>query len=164
MHALVILASFNSLFFGLFGVNWEDIDSRITEEFPQVELLSTDSLLNQMQERLSPMLIDVREIEEYKISHLQTAVNVKTAEEIAQLITDKSTPIVVYCSVGYRSAGVAAGLQGMGYENVLSLQHSIFEWANKNYPMIDDQGDTDKVHPFNRAWGALVASRFHQYP
>jgi len=52
----------------------------------------------------------------------------------------------------------------MGYENVLSLQHSIFEWANKNYPMIDDQGDTDKVHPFNRAWGALVASRFHQYP
>ena len=64
MHALVILASFNSLFFGLFGVNWEDIDSRIIEEFPQVELLSTDSLLNQMQERLSPMLIDVREIKE----------------------------------------------------------------------------------------------------
>lgn len=164
MHALVILASFNSFFLGLFGVNWEDIDSRIIEEFPQVELLSTDSLLNQMQERLSPMLIDVREIKEYKISHLQTAANVKTAEEIAQLITDKSTSIVVHCSVGYRSAGVAAGLQGMGYENVLSLQHSIFEWANKNYPMIDDQGDADKVHPFNRAWGALVASRFHQYP
>ncbi len=163
MHALVILASFNSFFLGLFGVNWEDIDSRIIEEFPQVELLSTDSLLNQMQERLSPMLIDVREIKEYKISHLQTAANVKTAEEIAQLITDKSTSIVVHCSVGYCSAGVAAGLQGMGYENVLSLQHSIFEWANKNYPMIDGQGDTDKINLLNRA-GALVDFRLYRYP
>jgi 3-mercaptopyruvate sulfurtransferase SseA len=71
---------------------------------------------------------------------------------------------VVYCSVGYRSAIVAAQLQALGYSNVLNLRHSIFEWAEKGYPLLNEAGDTNKVHPYNRAWGALIDASYHFYP
>ena len=109
-------------------------------------------------------LFDVREPEEYAVSHLKGAQNQPKANMIASKLPDKSTPIVVYCSVGYRSAAVAAELQDLGYTNVLNLHHSIFEWVEKGYPLLNDGGETNKVHPYNRAWGALIDASFHFYP
>jgi rhodanese-related sulfurtransferase len=166
MLELIATASLSSLLFGLFGVSWESVDEKIIDEFPQVESISTDELfgMQSSQETLSIQLFDVREPEEYAVSHLEGSQNQSKASAIAAAVRDKSTPIVVYCSVGYRSAAVAAELQDLGYSNVLNLHHSIFEWVEKGYPLRNEQGSAYKVHPYNRAWGALIDRSYHFFP
>ncbi len=170
MLNLIAAASVSSFFFGLFGVSWETVDEKIKSEFPAVQTVSTDALLMRygaMDDGL-PLVIDVREIDEFRISHLDDSLNLESADAIANMITQrglsKDTEIIVYCSVGYRSARVAADLQSLGFTHVLNLEHSLFEWANKGYPMINSSGMTDKVHPFSRAWSVLVDESLHAYP
>lgn len=163
MSKLIVAASISSFLFGLFGVDWDSVDKKIDREFPAVEFVSTAALVQKYQgdESALPLIIDVRELEEYQVSHLQGALNLKTGDSISQLVQDKDTAIVVYCSVGYRSAGVAEELRQLGYTNVLNLRHSIFEWANEGYPMVSGAGETEKAHPFNSAWGALLDKPLH---
>jgi rhodanese-related sulfurtransferase len=166
MIELIISASLSSFLFGLFGVSWESVDKEIETKFPQVKFISTAELLS-MQTSRPPdgaQVFDVREPVEYAVSHLKGAQNEAKASSIAAIVSDKSTPIVVYCSVGYRSAVVADQLQELGYTNVLNLRHSIFEWVEKGYPLVNKAGKTNTVHPYNRAWGALIDTSYHFYP
>ena len=172
MIKLIITASISSFFFGLFGVSWEAVDRNIDSEFPGTEFISTDALVQQYQQSQSDissievgslLIIDVREPEEFRVSHLENALNLGTGLSISQLIADKNAAIVVYCSVGYRSARVAVSLKELGYSQVKNLHHSIFEWASKGYPLVNKSGETDKVYPFNQAWGSLVEESLHSY-
>ena len=170
MLNFIAAASISSFFFGLFGVSWESVDDKIRREFPSVKSVSTDQLRSRYEEagEILPLVIDVREGDEFGVSHLGDALNLETAQAIASMVAQrglgKETEIVVYCSVGYRSAAIAADLQELGFTQVLNLEHSLFDWANKGYPMIDSNGSTDKVHPFNRAWSVLVDDSLHAYP
>jgi len=170
MFKLIAAASVSSFFFGLFGVSWESVDEKIEREFPAVQTISTQVLLTRY-EALSaelPIIIDVRENGEFRVSHLDNALNLESAEAISDMLAEqglnKDTEIILYCSVGYRSAAVAADLQERGFTHVLNLEHSLFEWASKGYPMINAGGSTDKVHPFNRAWSVLVDDSLHAFP
>ncbi|MBT7227179.1 MAG: rhodanese-like domain-containing protein [Gammaproteobacteria bacterium] len=170
MLNFIAAASISSFFFGLFGVSWESVDDKIRREFPSVKSVSTDQLRSRYEEagEILPLVIDVREVDEFGVSHLGDALNLETAQAIVNMVAQrwlgKETEIVVYCSVGYRSAAVAADLQELGFTRVFNLEHSLFDWANKGYPMIDSSGSTDKVHPFNRAWSVLVDDSLHAYP
>ena len=156
-YTLVMLASL----FSWFGVNWDAIDARIEREFPGVPFIEQSALAQTS--GAAPLLFDVREPEEFAVSHLPGAHNLDTARAIAAETPDKAAPIVVYCSVGYRSAAVAAELQALGYENVRNLRHSIFGWANSGLPLVNAAGPTDKVHPYNAVWGSLVDSALRSY-
>ena len=166
MLELIATASLASLFFGLFGVSWDSVDEKIDNEYPQVEFISTDELYSKQSSQVPTaiQIFDVREPEEYAVSHLKGASNRAQASSIASMVSDKTTPIVVYCSVGYRSAAVAAELAELCYSNVLNLRHSIFEWVEKGYPLQNQAGATNKVHPYNRAWGELVDKSYHFDP
>lgn len=165
MVNLFVHASLSSIFFGLFGVSWDSVDQKIENEFPRVQFISTDELMTLKSAGDSELRVfDVREAEEFSISHLSGAVNYSASAEIATAVPDKKTEIVVYCSVGYRSAAVAAELADLGYSNVRNLKHSLFEWAEKGFPLVNSQGSADKVHPYNRAWGALLDKSMHKYP
>lgn len=165
MVQLIISASLSSLFVGLFGVSWESVDNKIEREFPAVIFISTQQLNEGRQAKTSsPKIFDVREPEEFAVSHLSGAINNSKSADIAELVSNKNTEIVVYCSVGYRSAAVAEELASLGYINVRNLKHSIFEWAEKGYPLVNSEGAIESVHPFNRAWGALINESLHQYP
>lgn len=163
MLKLALGYSLSSFFFGLFGVDWEAVDNKIEKQYPAVSSISTDELAQQYQSASRPMVVDVREPAEFAVSHLSAAENLETGADIAARFPDKQTPIVVYCSVGYRSAAVAAELELMGYSNVKNLRRSIFEWAEKGYHLQNANGATAKIHPYNRAWGALVSEDLHAY-
>lgn len=151
--------------FSLFGLNWDAIDRRIDEEYPGITFISADFLLTAAGDVTGqPMIVDVREPEEFAISRLEQAINLQTGAAIAERFPDRDTPIVVYCSIGYRAAAVASQLEALGYTNVKNLRHAIFEWANRGLPMVNADGHTDKVHPFNRIWGSLVERSLRQYP
>jgi hypothetical protein len=71
-----------------------------------------------------------------------------------EMIKDKNTPIVVYCSLGIRSEQISERLNNMGYVNVKNLYGGIFEWKNKGYPVLDKNGkETDSIHIFSKHWG-----------
>jgi rhodanese-related sulfurtransferase len=53
--------------------------------------------------------------------------------DIEKRIPEQDTPIVVYCSGGFRCALVADSLQRMGYTEVYSLENGLKGWADAGY-------------------------------
>jgi rhodanese-related sulfurtransferase len=140
----------------LFGdLSWGRINSYLDKEYPDVANISTQELAK----LTNVVLLDTRTEDEYKASHLPGAVrfdesnNAATKDLFAKL--SKNTMIVVYCSVGVRSAAVARRLTALGYTQVKNLRGSAFMWANEGRLL--EGLSTPKVHPFNSRWGALLA-------
>jgi rhodanese-related sulfurtransferase len=103
-----------------------------------------------------PVLVDAREAEEFAVSHLAGARRLPTLEAIAAEGLERHQPIVVYCSVGYRSARLAEDLRRAGYRNVRNLEGSLFHWANLGLPLAGAGPGERRVHPFGGLWGLLL--------
>jgi len=106
-------------------------------------------------------VLDTRKKKEFQVSHLKNAIWVGYANfrnnKVKKLITDKNTPIVVYCSIGVRSEDIGEKLIRMGYTNIQNLYGGIFEWKNNNLPVYDlKNNETQKIHAFNYEWGKLL--------
>ena len=101
-------------------------------------------------------ILDARESAEYNVSHIPGALHVgyenfDLKSSVAKL--DKSIPMYVYCSVGYRSGDIAAKLQKAGY-NAYNLHGGIFAWTNNQEKVVNRHGNpTDKIHGYNTSWG-----------
>ena len=163
MKSLMVLASLTSFLSGLFSTSWESVDKTIAEEFPTVRSISTEVLHQRLRNpTVAPSVVDVRAPKEFAVSYLPTAINLESADAIAERFPDRNTEIVLYCSVGYRSAAIAGQLTDMGYTRIRNLHHSLFEWANNEYPMVNDEGATPYAHPYNRRWGRLLRSELHK--
>ena len=71
-----------------------------------------------------PLLVDVREDNEWAAGHAAGAVHIGKGvieRDIERLVPDKSAKLVLYCGGGYRSALAADAVGKMGYTNVISL-------------------------------------------
>ena len=106
-------------------------------------------------------LIDAREIPEFEISHINNAENIPPAKVTKKSVAhiNQQDTIIVYCSVGYRSDLIARKLKRFGYENVFNLYGGIFDWSNNNYKMVNFEGETTQVHPFDQKWGKWVVEK-----
>ena len=151
--------------------NWFSIRNVIAKMFPGVPRITTQELADWLDDpgRDNPLLFDVREKAEFEVSHLKDARWSPHADEILAIANglpalDKSKPIVVYCSVGYRSAKVAKALIGKHNRQVFNLEGSIFQWFNDGRAVWRDS-DADsgsseiqvrEVHPYNAMWGKLL--------
>lgn len=103
--------------------------------------------------------LDAREQAEFSVSHLPNATWVGyddfNLERVAHV--PKDTPIIVYCSVGYRSEKIAEKLRKAGYTNVSNLYGGIFEWVNTEHEVVDTTGSaTAKVHAYSKSWGVWL--------
>ncbi|MEW6599467.1 MAG: rhodanese-like domain-containing protein [Nitrospirota bacterium] len=138
------------------NANWDRLIKDIRLTFPTVKQVSTDELQNWMtaQDEARPLLIDRRERAEYEVSHLQGALPANDAEEALKIIEreGKNRPVVVYCSVGYRSSVLARKLGKMGITNIYNLEGSIFKWANEGRPVYHNDRQVRVVHPFDSKW------------
>lgn len=101
------------------------------------------------------LFLDSREPKEFEVSHIKGALSVgyDHLDFSALKDTPKDQPIVVYCSVGYRSEKVGEELMEAGFTNVKNLYGGLFEWMNQDLPVVDENGPTKKVHVFSKAWG-----------
>jgi rhodanese-related sulfurtransferase len=71
-----------------------------------------------------PVLVDVREDNEYAAGHVKGAVHMSKGtieRDVETKYPDKSATLVLYCGGGFRSALVADNLRKMGYANPISL-------------------------------------------
>ena len=125
------------------------------ETVPYVYVDSLKAIANDV------ILLDAREKKEFKVSHLQNAQYVGYEKfdltKTIQSLPDKSKTIVVYCSLGVRSEDIAEKLKAAGYDKVFNLYGGIFEWKNKDNPVVNSKGkETPKVHAFSKEWGVWL--------
>lgn len=105
------------------------------------------------------LIFDAREWEEFQVSHIPGARYLGYDDfQLTRLKgVRKDQPIVLYCSIGYRSEKIGEKLRNLGYTEVYNLYGSLFEWVNQGHPVEDGQGNrTNKVHTYNRQWSKWV--------
>ena len=125
-----------------------------------MESISTGELATRLadDDATAPTLLDVREPEEFGVSHLRGA-RLATDRDMAMAALSgvpSDSLVVVYCSVGYRSARLASQLHKAGYERVLNLEGSLFRWANEERPLYRGDERVGLVHPYDEQWGRLM--------
>ena len=112
--------------------------------------------------------LDARELPEYEVSHIKDAIfvgyNEFNLKETTRALVDKSTPIIVYCSLGVRSEDIGEKLKEAGYTEVFNLYGGIFEWKNAGLEIVNSRQEiTDKVHAFDKHWGKWLKEGIKVY-
>lgn len=123
-----------------------------------VEVISVDQLNNNK----AVVILDAREAQEYMMSHIPNAKHIGYKNPRYEVVSDtpKDTEIVIYCSIGYRSEKIGAALQKKGFTNVSNLYGSLFEWANRGYPLEDSAGrPTNKIHGYSKKWSQWILNK-----
>ena len=144
---------------------WRAVEATLAARYPDVRAVSTDALAAELERRPAPLLLDARTPEEYAVSHLPGARRVDPdadADALAEFVdtVPRDRPVVVYCSVGVRSAGVAARLAEARFTDVRNLEGSIFRWASEGRPLVrggaGSETPASRVHPYDAVWGRLL--------
>lgn len=119
----------------------------------------------QQQDVLPPIILDIREPEEYAVSHIAHAINIPPATPVQTAINahlkhrQQGQKILVYCSVGVRSSRYAQQLQAAGVGEIYNLDGSLFAWANQGYPLVQDRGPANTVHGYDAQWQRYLLPR-----
>lgn len=114
------------------------------------------------------VIFDVREKNEYAVSHLKEAIRIDPdisprsfMKKYADQIAGKT--VIVYCSVGVRSSALAERIDPLltasGGKHAYNLTGGIFQWHNEGRPLTRGQQSTRYVHPYNRSWGRLLSHK-----
>ena len=134
-----------------------DFDHRLSRLLKfDVPVISVDSFY---QNKNDFIILDTRTPEEYSISHIRYARFMNYNEPDFSILRDvpKDQPVVLYCSVGYRSEKIGRELMSMGYSEVFNLYGSIFEWVNEGHTIFKPgNASTDSLHTYNRRWSRYV--------
>jgi rhodanese-related sulfurtransferase len=107
------------------------------------------------------VLLDAREKEEFQTSTIPGSQYIGyddfDIESVSHL--PKGQPIIVFCSIGYRSEKIGEKLKKAGYGRVFNLYGSIFAWANAGLPLLTPTGEkTEELHTYNKKWSKWVTN------
>jgi rhodanese-related sulfurtransferase len=114
------------------------------------------------------LLFDVRRLEEYETSHLADAIHIDPEISVETFLerygaTVAGRNLVFYCSVGYRSSFLLERVQkqatAAGALSLANLRGGIFRWYNSGHTVVDQDGITDRIHPYDGIWGRLIEPR-----
>ena len=136
---------------------WRKLEAEVRAKFPSVQHVGTERVRELLHTR-DLQLVDVRRADEFAVSHLEGAINLPLDEGFAKQAAglDRKRPVLLYCSVGYRSAVAAEQLREAGFADVSNYLGSIFAWHHRGLPVYDEDGVTKRVHPYDASWGELL--------
>lgn len=141
-----------------------EMHQKISEDFPAVKHITTEAFAASEKENL--ILFDVREADEYNVSHISGAIQISPSLSLPDFTkayrqqTEGKT-VIFYCSVGLRSSIFAnkshKALTEIGSGPIYNLEGGIFKWHNEHKPLVEpDRNPTSYIHPYNYFWGRLV--------
>jgi sulfur-carrier protein adenylyltransferase/sulfurtransferase len=113
---------------------YRELLSQVKSEIDEVDAAEARALLESAD---APLLVDVREHDEWGDGHIPGAVHVPRGHlesRIEQAVPDRSQPVILYCAVGSRSAFAAKALEELGYEHVASLAGGFTDWKHNGFP------------------------------
>ncbi len=132
------------------GATLAACEAAIAAMFPDVPDISAGAI------PADALVYDVREKPEYDVSHIPGAIHVTPGELPDPGGTPDARVIVCACSVGLRSAKLAAALRARGWTGAVNLRGGLFRWAKEGRAMANAAGPTRDVHPFDERWGKLL--------
>lgn len=109
----------------------------------------------------SVVVMDVREWEEFEVSHLPATdwagYKEFDLDAVIRHFPDKSTPIVLYCSLGVRSDRIGQQLKEAGFTNIRNLYGGIIEWKNRGFAIQNlSAQSTDSVHTYSKRFSKYL--------
>jgi sulfur-carrier protein adenylyltransferase/sulfurtransferase len=120
---------------------YRELLQQVREEIDEIDATRARQLIDTGQ----PLVLDVREQSEWDEGHIPGAVHVPRGHlesRIERAAPDPSRPVVIYCSVGNRSAFAAKTLGELGYQVVSSLAGGFTDWKRNGFP-VELQGGLD---------------------
>ncbi|MCA0448275.1 MAG: rhodanese-like domain-containing protein [Proteobacteria bacterium] len=132
------------------GATLAACEDAIARAFPDVPEISADAM------PVDARVYDVREKAEYDISHIPGAIHVTPGDVPDPGGAPDGRVIVCACSVGLRSAKLAAALRARGWTGAVNLRGGLFRWAKEGRDMANASGPTREIHPFDKRWGKLL--------
>lgn len=119
--------------------SFQDIMAEARKEIPEVSAQQVDELLKNNGK--SPVLLDVRESDEWRQGHLEGALPLPRGFleiKVETAVPNKDTPIIAYCAGGVRSLLAAKAMKEMGYQNVSSMAGGYAAWKNGGFKWVQD--------------------------
>jgi molybdopterin/thiamine biosynthesis adenylyltransferase/rhodanese-related sulfurtransferase len=114
--------------------NYRELLRQVRSEISEIDATEARDRI----ESGEPVVVDVREQDEWDEGHIAGAVHVPRGHlesRIERLAPDAARPVVVYCSAGNRSAFAAKTLTELGYEDVVSLAGGFTDWKRNGFPV-----------------------------
>ena len=146
---------------------WRDTLQFVWEAYPKIPRMTTGELSARLSGGNADniLLLDARSRAEFDVSHLRSAAYAGNAfSALKAIMAHEAQPdnatIVVYCSVGYRSARLAKRLRQLGITDVYNLEGSLFQWANEGRPLYRGEVRVHAAHPYDEEWGRLLDRRY----
>jgi molybdopterin/thiamine biosynthesis adenylyltransferase/rhodanese-related sulfurtransferase len=119
--------------------SFQDIMAEARKEIPEVSAQQVNELLKNNGK--SPVLLDVRESDEWRQGHLAGALSLPRGFleiKVETAVPNKDTPIIAYCAGGVRSLLAAKAMKEMGYQNVSSMAGGYGAWKNGGFKWVQD--------------------------
>jgi len=140
--------------------DWVELNKKIRKKFPDAPVIKVAEL--EKKDLKDYLILDCRTKREFETSHIKGALHSEKLDTAKRnLKLQKGRPVVVYCSVGYRSGKMVEALVKDGAKNVSNLEGSIFTWANRGNPLEDDEGrSTSKVDRYGWRWGKYLRPEY----
>lgn len=125
------------LFVALFVILGLLIGNELLRAMRGVKGLSPNQVL-QLINHEDAIVVDVRDIGEYKAGHLPHARHVPFKEidqRLKELNKFKDKPLILYCATDTRASSAGARLKRAGFSAVHTLQGGLNAWQNANLPL-----------------------------
>ena len=98
------------------------------------------------------MVLDARPEAEFEVAHIEGAKRIGFLPREPYVLEGipKDRPILVYCTVGWRSGKIGAWLQSLGFTKVYNLYGGVLAWSNAGKPLQNTTGQaTSRVHTYS---------------
>jgi molybdopterin/thiamine biosynthesis adenylyltransferase/rhodanese-related sulfurtransferase len=119
--------------------SYQQIMAEAKQQVPEV---SPDEVKARLASKANPVLLDVREKEEFRQGYLPGALSLPRGfleMRIEETVPDKSTPVIAYCAGGTRSLLAGRILKELGYDDVVSMRGGFTAWKNQGLPITEDR-------------------------
>ena len=132
--------------------NFQEIMAEARREVPEVSAQQVNELLKNNGK--SPILLDVRESDEWRQGHLEGALPLPRGFleiKVESVIPNKNSPVIAYCAGGVRSLLAAKVMKEMGYQDVSSMAGGYGAWKNGGFKWVQDfQYTPDQLIRYSR--------------
>ncbi len=103
----------------------------------QIREITTASAAERRDAEPDAVVLDVREPDEWEQGAIPGSLHIPRGHletQIESRVSDKTTPLIVFCAGGVRSAFAAKTLEELGYQDVVSVEGGFGRWKDEGRP------------------------------
>jgi len=125
----------------------------VDEKSKHIDEIMPWDLEEKLKQSSPPMLLDIREPEEFSNMHIKGSFNIARGileitcdfdnkDDAPELVAAREQEIIVICGSGKRSVMAADTMREMGYLKATSLKTGLKGWNDYDLPLYDKDGNT----------------------